>query len=147
MKHMLVLFLALAAGGASACAEHDALHDAAHGSGEHHPEAKGPAGDFHSVLAPIWHSEKGPARTAKACDATKTMRERAAAVETGAPPAGVKPEEYKANAKGLSASVDALVVACAADGRPDVDAKLSELHDAFHKVADHGHAGHDKDHH
>jgi hypothetical protein len=152
MKHMLVLFLAFAAGGAVGCTEHaDAVHDAVHGSGEHHPEAKGPTGEFHAVLAPIWHSEKSPARTTKACDAAKTMRQQAAAVETGAPPAGAKPEDFKASAKALTASVDALTAACAADGRPDVDAKLSDVHDAFHKVAEQGHGGHhdhdEKGHH
>src|SRR5262249_18386068 len=96
----------------------------------------GAPGEFHAVLSPIWHSDKGPGRVAKACDAAKTMRERASAVETAAPPAGAKPDEYSANAKALTASGDALAAACAADGRPDVEAKLSLLHDAYHKIAE-----------
>lgn len=103
-------------------------------SGEHHAEMKGPVGDFHSVLAPIWHSAKGPERLAKACDAGKTMADRAAAVESAPPPAGATTDGFKAAAKSLSASVAAFNTACAAPGRPDAEAKLSALHDAFHAV-------------
>jgi hypothetical protein len=135
MRHGIALLFTLALGGAAACAgEH---HHAERG--EHH-EVQGPTGDFHAVLAPVWHSDKGPARDAKACDQAKTMAERAAAVE-GANGS----DAYKAAARALSAAVAALSTACAAPARTDVDAKLSAVHDAFHHVAEQG-GGHHEHH-
>lgn len=151
MRHSIGLLFALALCVSACNKEHaDAIHDAVHGSGEgshDHAKKAGPAGEFHAVLAPIWHADKGPDRTAKACDASKTMRERAGAIETSAPPEGAKAEDYTANAKALTVSVDALTAACAADGRPDVDAKLSQVHDAYHKVAEMAHGGHHEEEH
>lgn len=110
-----------------------------HGHGEagghHEAEMKGPVGDLHAVLAPVWH-DKSADRLTKACDQAKAMSERATAVEAAAPPAGANADAYKAAAKELTASAGALGTACAATGRAEVDAKLSAFHDAFHKVAE-----------
>jgi hypothetical protein len=158
MKYPLMFLFALALGGTVACGgtEHEAHHGGEqgehhehgeHGEHEEHHEAHGPAGEFHDVLAPIWHSDTGAARTEKACEATKTMRARAAAVVAAPPPEGAKADDYKAAAKGLSDAVDALSAACGAPDRPEVDAQLSAVHDAFHKVAEMEHGGHEHGEH
>jgi len=145
MKYGFAVVLALTLGGTVACGgeQHEAHHGgepAEHGKhhggepADHHGP-KGPVGDFHAVLAPIWHADKSPERTAKMCSEAATLRERATAVEAAPAPAGVSADAAKAHAKQLTASVDALLAACAADGRPEVEAKFSLLHDAYHKVA------------
>jgi hypothetical protein len=147
MKYRFLFALAL--GGTVACGgEHPEAH---HGgeAGEHHEEheAKGPVADFHAVLAPVWHSDKGAERNAKMCDQAATLKTRAVAVEAAPAPEGAGADAYKANAKALTESVDALIAACAADGRPDIEAKLSAVHDAFHKVAEGGGEHHEHEHH
>lgn len=128
----LTLPLLAACGGEQAHAEHG-----------HHAEMKGPVGELHSVLAPIWHSAKGPERLAKACDQAKTLSDRTAAVDAAPPPAGASADGYKAAAKALSASAAAFSAACAAPGRPDAEAKFSAFHDAFHKVMEASGGHHD----
>jgi hypothetical protein len=146
MKRRLGFLFAIALGGAVACGgeQHEAHHAGEQGEHEHgeHEHAHGPLGEFHEVLAPIWHSDKGPERTDRACDAAKTMRERAAAVASAPPPEGAKADDYAASAKALTDAVDALSAACGASGRPDVDARLSAVHDAFHKIAEQAHGEH-----
>ena len=152
MNQRLTLLFTLALSGTVACGgeQHEAHHGGEHAEhgehGEHH-EAHGPVGELHEVLAPIWYSDAGPARTEKACEATKTMRERAATVASAPAPEGAKADDYKAAAKGLSDAVDALSAACGADGRAEVDAKLSAVHDAFHKVAEQGEHEHGEHEH
>jgi hypothetical protein len=92
-------------------------------------------GDLHAVLAPVWH-DKGEGRLTKACDQASVMQEKAAAVEAAAPPEGANADAYKAAAKDLTAAGSALAAACAAPGRPEVEASFSAFHDAFHKVAE-----------
>jgi hypothetical protein len=111
------------------------------------PAMAGPVGELHAVLAPVWHSAPGAGRAAKACEQAQALRERAAAVSAAPPPEGASPERAAAT-KDLVTAADALVAACAAEGKPEVEAKLSTFHDAFHKVAElsgHGgrHEGHD----
>jgi hypothetical protein len=109
----------------------------AHGEHEHHhEEMKGPVGELHAVLAPIWHGTPGPDRVAKACEQAKAMRDRAAAVQAAPAPAKAPAEGYKAAAERLTAAGDALVASCATPGRPEAEAKLVAFHDAFHKIAD-----------
>lgn len=110
-------------------------HHGEHG-GHHEDENKGPLGDVHAVLAPIWHSPEGPERVAKACEQAQTMRDKSAGVEAAPAPDGADAAAYQAAAKDMTAAADALVAACAADGRPDVAAKLSAFHDAFHKTVE-----------
>ena len=103
--------------------------------GHHDAEMKGKVGELHAVLAPVWH-DKGADRLTKACDQVKAMQDGAAAVEAAPPPEGANVDAYKGAAKELTAAGGALATACAAAGRPDVEAKFSAFHDAFHKVAE-----------
>ena len=124
------------------CAHCDGKKPHAHGDhhhgeqGAHHEaETKGVVGELHAVLAPVWHDTSAD-RLAKACDQAKAMQDKAAAVETAAPPEGANADGYKAAAKELTGAGSALGAACAAPGRPEVEAKFSAFHDAFHKVAE-----------
>jgi len=87
-----------------------------HGHG--HGEQAGPVGEFHEAIAPLWHAPAGPERTDRTCAAVPDLRTRAAAV----------------GSERLTAAVEDLGTACGADGRPDFEAKLGAVHEAFHAV-------------
>jgi len=74
---------------------------------------------FHGALSPVWHTDPGPGRVEKTCTSTKAMQEKAVAIGDAE----------------LSAAVNALDPACAKEGRSEVEAKLSSVHDRFHVVA------------
>lgn len=132
MKNGWMLLVALTVAGTAAC-HHDP--EPAHAAA--HQEMKGPLGDFHKVLAPIWHSDKGLARDAKACDHSKQMLDLAnAAVGTAHDPAA------KSAAQDLSGAVSALASACNGGSKHDVDAKFVAVHTAFHKATEGGGAHH-----
>lgn len=74
---------------------------------------------FHGALSPVWHTDPGPGRVEKTCTNMKAMQEKAVAIGDAE----------------LSAAVNALEPACAKEGRAEVEAKLSAVHDRFHVVA------------
>jgi hypothetical protein len=120
----LALALLLAACGgsstppASAANEHEA-HEAQEAK-EHHDEGGSPAiHDFHEVLAPLWHSDKGPERVAKTCAQAQTLKDKAAAT----------------NDAELVAATAELDAECKKDGRPDFEARFAAVHESFHGVA------------
>ena len=76
--------------------------------------------EFHGVLAPVWHSPEGAARAEKTCANVKALEEKARAT---------------ADAE-LIAATTALEAACAKDGRPEVEAKLTAIHSRFHELAE-----------
>jgi ABC-type Zn2+ transport system substrate-binding protein/surface adhesin len=99
-------------------------HGHGHGHGhhdgkDHHANLSAELKDFHHVIAPVWHTEAGAARVEKACASTKDMAAKAEATKDAE----------------LVAAVSALETACAADGKPEVEAKLSAVHDRFHALA------------
>jgi hypothetical protein len=149
---VIVLGLALGAAGcggeqhhAEGGEHHAKAGDHGHGEKHHEHEMKGPLGDLHAVLAPVWH-DKSPERLTKACDQAKVMRDKSAAVEAAPAPEGVDAAAFTATAKEMTAAADALIAACAADGRPDVEAKFSTFHDAFHKAVEKSGGGHHEHH-
>ncbi len=109
--------------------DHGDKHDH-HGGEKHHKKlADGPVKDFHDVMAPVFHMEKGAARVEKTCAAVPAMKDKAAALVSAAAADG------KADAAALSTSVGDLETACGGD-KTTVEAKLETAHDAFHKVMD-----------
>ena len=84
---------------------------------------------FHEILAPVFHMEKGAPRVEKTCAAVADMKTAAKPVAADA-----SDDASKVRAGALTSSVDALEAACGAAGRPDVEAKLESVHDAFHAV-------------
>lgn len=104
--------------------------DSASGAPDHHREhgdhEKGHAAlspalkEFHGVLAPVWHSGAGAVRVDKACADAKGLHEKAKATGDAE----------------LVAAAAALEPACAAPGRPEVEAKLTTVHERFHALAE-----------
>jgi hypothetical protein len=84
-----------------------------------HAEASPAVHDFHEVLAPLWHSDKGPERVAKTCAQAATLKEKATATKDAE----------------LVAATDALAAECAKDGRPEFEARFAAVHESFHGVA------------
>lgn len=104
-------------------------HGEGHGEGHHKHDMKGAVKDFHDVLAPIYHADKGPARADKACGALGSFKEKATAVVSEAGEDAAK----KSKADALVKSVEDLDKECA-KGKADVEGKLESLHTAFHSV-------------
>lgn len=104
--------------------EHGKEHGKEHGEhGEHHKEeSKLPPAvrEFHQVLAPLWHAEKGPDRVASTCAKAPTLKEKATATGDAA----------------LIAATTELVAECAKDGRPQFDARFTAVHEKFHALAE-----------
>lgn len=98
-------------------------HHEEHHKGGHHEMAAGPVKDFHDVLAPVFHMEKGAARADAACAAVPSYKEKGAPLAT----------ESKEHGAALVAAVAELEKACTGD-KASVEAKLDVMHEAFHKV-------------
>lgn len=113
-------------------------HHGEHGEGGEHGHAPGPVSDFHAVLSPLWHAERGAARTDGACAAVADFRAKAQAIQSGAVPEPARADEagYRQAAAGLVAAVDALGTACGEAGRASFDARFEAVHVAFHGVAE-----------
>jgi hypothetical protein len=135
MKRTISLFFVLCAacGGASqpaaapsetTASDHDAEHHEHGGHHEHgdhkeHGDLPAPVKDFHAVLGPVWHSDPGAGRAEKACSNGKAFHEKAQATGDAE----------------LIADVAALEAACEKEGRPEVEAKLTTVHERFHAIA------------
>jgi hypothetical protein len=95
-------------------------HEPGHDVG--HSKLSGPLKEFHDVLAPLWHADKGPEREKKTCAAIATFEERAAAVKD----------------EPMIAAVGQLKAECgkAEGARSEFDAKFGVMHEAFHRAAE-----------
>jgi hypothetical protein len=102
--------------GGEAAKEHGDHHE--HGKHDEHGDLSPALKDFHGVIAPVWHSDAGSVRIEKTCSSTKALQDKAQATGDAQ----------------LIAAVAALDPACAKDGRPEVEAKLSAVHDRFHAL-------------
>jgi hypothetical protein len=99
-----------------------------HGEHGEHGEMAPALQEFHGVLAPVWHSPEGAGRAEKTCANVKALEDKARAT---------------ADAELVSATT-ALEPACAREGRPDVEAKLTAIHARFHALAEKREAKHEK---
>jgi hypothetical protein len=121
-----------------------------HGEHEHgekgekgeHPKMTGSVHEFHEVLGPLWHADKGPERAKKTCEAIPAFEQRAAAVDKDVPEsARAKEAAYHLVAQGLIVAVGDLKAECAKPeaGRADFEAKFQTVHKAFHAVMEAAH--------
>ena len=90
------------------------------GGHEDHGKMKPELHAFHETLAPIWHTNPGADRVTKACAGLGDLTTKAASV----------------NDAELTANVEGLKSACGTPDKKDVEAKLSNVHDRFHKLAE-----------
>jgi hypothetical protein len=131
-NHLAVLlssaFFAAACGGATPATpttptggeagEH--RHDGSGGEHHHDDSAQpAPVRAFHDVLAPLWHTDKGPDRVTKTCAQASTLKAKADA--TGD--------------KELIAATTALAAECEKKDRPEFEARLVTVHERYHALA------------
>ena len=119
-------------------AEHErGEHEHGEHEGAEHGHAAGPVSDFHALIGPFWHADRGAARTDGTCGAIADFRTKAAAIETGAVPEAARANEagYRQAATSLKAAVEALATACGQANRPTFEARFQAVHEAFHQVS------------
>ncbi len=138
---LAILGLVACGGGAeetSSQSEHEGHHAGGerHGGADEHPDLPPAVDNFHEVLGPIWHAEEGEARRDLACDVDSLHDLESAAddVEAMSVPPDVDENEWHAAADDLAADVDGVVGACEAGG-DEAEARLADVHQAFHVVA------------
>lgn len=78
---------------------------------------------FHSVLAPLWHAHAGKERSRNVCAQSPDLERLAQAIRS-------------ANPKPLLTSIAALRAQCKTDPA-DIDNAFSQVHDSFHRLAEH----------
>jgi hypothetical protein len=102
-----------------------------------HPKLPPTIEAFHDVLSPIWHAQGGDVRVGLACEQAATLGQRATAIVTEPTPAEARdqPDVWKIATDALVGQVNALAAACGVEGRLDVEARLKDVHEGFHKVA------------
>lgn len=115
---ILALAAALLAGGALAEEQHDR---------HMHHRLPRDVEAFHAALGPLWHAPAGKERSRKACAKAGELESLAKDIRSG-------------DATPLLASIEALKKKCQA-GQPDIDAAFSDVHEAFHRLAEPGRAG------
>lgn len=120
LSFIVPVVFAIGCGGSAAPAGDAHTHE----HGHEHGKLAAPLHEFHEVLAPLWHSEKGPEREKKVCAAAATLESKATA--TGDQP--------------IVAAVAGLKAECgkAEGARADFEPKFSAVHDAFHHAAEPG---------
>ena len=79
---------------------------------------------LHAVLAPLWHARAGKERSRNVCAQASRLEGLARDIRSG-------------NASGLLKSIAVLEAQCQASPT-DIDAALSQVHDAFHQLAEPG---------
>lgn len=95
-------------------------HHGEHGAkGEEHEKLSPELHAFHEVLAPVWHSDKGPERVSKTCAQAATLKDKAQATKDAE----------------LVSTTAALATECDKPGRPEVEQKLGAVHERFHALA------------
>ena len=113
-------------------------HGDHHGGDGHHDADKGPLGQFHDVLAPVWHSKEGDERAGKACEQAAAMKDKATLVASGETPehAAADAPGWKEATTAAVTAADDLAAECARADKDTagVEAKLDTLHNAFHKL-------------
>lgn len=112
-------------------------HDTHHGSAAAADEHGGmPASikKFHDTLAPRWHAEKGPQRTADTCAAIGQLQADAAAIVAAPTPAGTAAAVWADGGKQLADAVTALDATCKAKDAAAFEPAFASVHTAFHHV-------------
>lgn len=125
--------------GGSTGEEEEAEH---HEGGEHGEEGEHHEHDnltpglaaFHEAIRPVWHSEPGAARGALACQNVLAFRERAAAIAAELAPAGADSAAWQSGGGALTQAVAGLATECGTPAHTNADARLAEVHDAFHAM-------------
>ena len=121
MKTALISLIPLASLVLLAC-HHDApaADPAAKDAKDDHGNLSAPVKAFHDEMAPLWHADKSPERTAKTCEHAPALQAKASAVGD----------------TDLIAATSDLAAECGKADRPDFEAKFANVHTKFHKAAE-----------
>ncbi len=121
MKTALISLFSFGLFSVVAC-HHDApaADPAAKDAKDDHGNLSAPVKAFHDEMAPLWHADKSPERTAKTCEHAPALQAKAAAVGD----------------KDLIRATSDLAAECGKADRPDFEAKFAEVHNKFHKAAE-----------
>lgn len=104
------------------------------GGGQHHDFPQ-PVTEFHDVLAPLWHTPSGHARTQRACDQLPALQDKAAVVKSMQ--AHDRPDltpHWAQQAAQLQSKITALAEICATGERAGFDHAFADVHAAFHDL-------------
>jgi hypothetical protein len=124
-------------GGESGHHGHHGEHHEEHG--DHHAALPAEVNALHDELAPVWHQEPGPGRTAAGCEHAASFRAHAATIQGIGAPDGASAEVWAAATASLASSAETLASECAASSA-NAEAAFDAFHTAFHGVMDASHA-------
>ncbi len=109
-------------------------HHEGSGSGDEHENLTPELSAFHDLLAPHWHADKGPQRTADTCSAIAQFKSSADAVAVATPPVSTNADTWTAATRALVAAVAELERACTSKSDTKFDAAFTKVHEAFHSL-------------
>jgi hypothetical protein len=158
-----LLMVALAAGGGCGGARSDPSepletartvqsHDTRRGDAGKGTLGSGEAGEraamppelqkFHAVLAPRWHAQHGPERTADTCAAIAELRADADAIVAAPAPAGRDAAAWSAGGKQLAEAVAGLDATCQAHDAAGFEPAFAKVHERLHGLLEAGEPAH-----
>ncbi|MBL9018596.1 MAG: hypothetical protein JNL83_30700 [Myxococcales bacterium] len=104
------------------------------GGGDHHANMLPEVHNFHEVLAPRWHADKGPKRMADTCGAMAEFQSNADALTKVAPPATTDAAAWGTKTQDLVTAVGALDGTCKANDATAFEPAFERVHTSFHSV-------------
>ena len=108
-------------------------HDASGHEG-HHEEMPAEMKQFHDVLKPRWHAEKGPQRIKDTCAAVPEFRSTGDALAKATPPTKANADTWTSATRALIDSIGGLEAACKTNDATKFEAAFTKLHDSFHAL-------------
>ena len=89
---------------------------------------------FHDILSPLWHAEKGAARTKDTCNAVPQLAFEADAIGKAVPPREANADTWTNATRALVAAVDDLKKVCESVQEAHFEKSFEAVHNAFHQV-------------
>lgn len=134
-----LLIAAAACGGKdkSAPATTPTAHEHEHGDhddGDEHAGMTPEMSQFHELLRPRWHADKGPARMKDTCDAVPQFQSSSDAIAKATPPETANADTWTAGTRALVAAIADLSSACSGADNTAFETAFGKVHDAFHAL-------------
>jgi hypothetical protein len=109
-----------------------------HGDGDEHAGMTPEMTQFHELLRPRWHADKGPARMTDTCAALPQFQSAADAVGKATPPESANADTWTAGTRALVAAIGDLGTACKGTDNDAFETAFTKVHDAFHALMEAG---------
>lgn len=111
-------------------------HDSGHEHEGGHDKVHSTLDEFHTVYAPIWHTEDDMERAKKGCNNAANIHGHVKKIEDGPIPEKAKDQAaWKADVHELMIQADGLLNDCKIGPEP-VLPRMKSLHDGYHKLVD-----------